>query len=199
MMRRTTAPILLALFFCWTTVAVSGLRLPFQKKKYTPLIFFTLPKDANPECDAMESVVSQVEKDLGVKVERMDLLRDPSAQALLELVGTMPPLLYNRESCQVYHVPSPRGGGANSNNDQPRKPVRIDRDQVRAWAKGRQVKSPPRGSASSSNRPMMVSQEDTALDQDELLSNNNIDPNLSELQQRGKQAIQERTAAAAKE
>ena len=46
-----------------------------QKKEYTPLLFFKAPKGMIPECDFVERMVSQIEKELGVKVERFDVMR----------------------------------------------------------------------------------------------------------------------------
>jgi hypothetical protein len=65
------APLLL-LTMVALLASTSALKRPsfLQRKKYTPLLFFTLPKDTSPECDAMEACVSKVEKDLGVSNNR---------------------------------------------------------------------------------------------------------------------------------
>ena len=75
--------------------------------------------------DEMEVRVKEIEKELGVHVERLDVMRDPMARKLYQTIdldceckGTLP-LLYHRESRQTIY-------GKCSN------PSRI-----RAWAKGR--------------------------------------------------------------
>ncbi len=139
----------------------------------------------------MEIVVSQVEKELGVHVQRLDILRDPSAEAALAVLTKQrrPPFLYHRESCQVVHVPS-RTGGDTSGTVKAPAPI-IDKDRVRAWAKGRYLPPVPATSADSSAGAAhkIISQEDRSIDQDELLE----DERLTPLQRRGKEAIRERT------
>jgi len=94
-----------------------------KKPKYTPLLFFKLPKGQLEACDEMEKVVSEIEKDLGVTVQRFDILRDRFARNLyekideIEFVGDIP-LLYHRESRQSIYGTD-------------------DKARVRAWAKGR--------------------------------------------------------------
>ena len=170
----------LLLAFTLLVSLTHGLRLPWQKKKYTPLIFFTMPKDSSPECDALEERVKQVEKELGVRVERLDVVKDPPAQVLLELLASAPPLLYNRESCQVIRVPPKQ------------QPASISKQRIVAWAKGRRLApvSNRAGVPGKVKAPIVISQEDNALDQDELLQELN---QLTPLQQEGKKAIQERT------
>lgn len=152
----------------------------FQRPTYTPLVYFTVPPGLIPECDAMDTCVSKVEKDLDVRVERLDVLRRPEAEAVLTLLTTRtPPFLYHRESCQVVHVP--KGG-------------RVDPSRVKAWAKGRYLApmASSGGVANSNSQggpPVVLSQESTAMDQDELLE----DALLTPLQRKGKQAIRERT------
>lgn len=116
----------------------------------------------------------------------MDLFRNPPSQVLLEILGTEPPLLYNRHSCQAYHVPIPK-----ATKDEERKAEPVDYDHVRAWAKGRQVTSPKLRPAKVKS-PVMISKEDNSMDQDELL-----EQEMTPLQRKGKQAIQERTRAQA--
>jgi len=161
------------------------------QQRYTPLVFFKVPPGLIPECDAMEIVVSQVEKELGVLVQRLDILRDPSAEAALAVLTKQrrPPFLYHRESCQVVHVPS-RSGGDKSGTEKASAPL-IDKERVRAWAKGRYLPPASASSAGSSSgvAPKIISQEDRAIDQDELLE----DERLTPLQRRGKKAIRERT------
>ena len=174
------------LLLAFTLVSFThGLRLPWQKKKYTPLIFFTMPKDSSPECDALEERVKQVEKELDVQVERLDVVKDPPAQVLLELLASAPPLLYNRESCQVIRVT-------------PKQQAPISKQRIVAWAKGRRL-APVGNRAGAPGKvkaPIVISQEDNALDQDELLQELN---QLTPLQQEGKKAIQERTNKKASE
>jgi hypothetical protein len=117
----------------------------------------------------------------------MDLFRNPPSQVLLELLGTEPPLLYNRHSCQTYHVPIPK-----TTKEEGRKAEPVDYDQVRAWAKGRQVIS-PKARPAKVKSPVMISKEDNSMDQDELL-----EQELTPLQRKGRQAIQERTKEQAK-
>jgi len=159
---------------------VESIKLPFlTKKKYSPLLFFTVPKEYSPENDGLEKCVSQVEKELGVRVERLDVMRDPPSQALLGLLTRQsPPLLYNRESCQVISF-----GGS--------KPARIDKSRVIAWAKGRYL--PPRKQQGNSNEPMLKGSS-SANDQEELLE----DLSLTPLQKKGRDAIKEGTVSKAK-
>lgn len=150
-----------------------------KKKKYTPLLFFTAPKDIIPECDEMDQVVSEVEKELGVHVERLDILRDPTAKALMSvLTQRNVPYLYNRESCQVVYVPQAGKQAA---------PF-IDKTRVRAWAKGRRLPSQRTG-AKSGVPGVIVSQEDNSLDQKDLLE----DATLNPLAKSGKEAIKKET------
>ena len=178
---------------------LSKIKMPFvsklKKKEYTPLVFFTFPKGYVDECDEMESIVSEVEAELGVRVERLDIARDPAAQATMQLLTSQqgPPFLYHRESCQVVTgTPQTRGkdGAAEA------KPAGIDKSRVRAWAKGRYL--PPVGvklgaTAKKSNRaPIVISQEDNAMDQSELIKESSLTPEQLE----GKRAMEERTAKA---
>jgi hypothetical protein len=154
------------------------LKLVQRPHKYTPLVYFTVPPGLIPECDAVGKCLNQVEEELDVRVERLDVLRRPEAEAVLTLLTTRtPPFLYHRESCQVVHVP--KGG-------------RVDPSRIRAWAKGRYLAPVASSSASSNSQggpPIVLSQESTAIDQDELLE----DALLTPLQRKGKQAIRERT------
>ena len=182
---------------------LSNIKVPFvsklKKKEYTPLVFFTFPKGYVDECDEMEAVVSEVEQELGVRVERLDIARDSAAQATMQLLTAQqgPPFLYNRESCQV--VAGTSQARANSKKDaSDAKPEGIDKARVRAWAKGRYL--PPPGvklgaSSKKANRaPIVISQEDNALDQAELIKESSLTPEQLE----GKRAMEERTAAASK-
>jgi hypothetical protein len=186
-MRRTFLPLASCLFLlCYaplTSCAIWGRIRKNSKKPSSSLIFFTLPKDLSPECDAMERTVRTVEKECQVSVERIDVMRNPAAIALLNRFGSsgqqqQPPLLFHRESLQ-----SLQGG-------------KVSIDQVRAWAKGRVVvqrtKLVPKGS--NAPAPVIVddpSNVDRALDQSELLEDLSLTPE----QREGKRLMQERTKA----
>lgn len=172
--------------------------LPFfgKKKEYTPLVFFTVPPGLLPENDAMEKAVREVERELDVRVERMDILRNPSAEAAMSLLTSKsPPFLYHRESCQNVHIPTAAAGGGGGDSSSSSKttstalPTYVDKDRLRAWAKGRYLSSSQRTSSSKVKPPQVISQEGTAMDQDELLE----DMSLTPLQKKGKDAIRERT------
>jgi hypothetical protein len=170
-------------------VATESIRLSFGKKEYTPLVFFKVPPGLIPECDAMEECVSQVEKELGVRVERVDIARDPSAEAALAmLTQRTPPFLYNRESCQVVSTSARPGEKID-----PNMAVAIDEDRVRAWAKGRFL--PPKKSGAKIGAPVVLTQDDKGMDQDELLEDMSMTPE----QRKGKEAIKERTEKKAKQ
>jgi len=182
---------------------LSNIKVPFvskfKKKEYTPLVFFTFPKGYVDECDEMESIVSEVEQELGVRVERLDIARDSAAQATMQLLTSQqgPPFLYNRESCQVVHGAS-QARSRKKNDASDLESAGIDKARVRAWAKGRFL--PPPGvkigatKKKSNNAPIFVSQEDTALDQEELIKESSLTPEQLE----GKRAMEERTASATK-
>lgn len=182
-----------------TTAFLAGkgeARLPFfgKKKSYTPLVFFTVPPGLIPENDAMEKAVREVEAELGVHVERLDILRNPAAEAAMTLLtGKSPPFLYHRESCQNVHIPPTTGGGTaaseSGENTSSSKtlPSHVDKDRLRAWAKGRYLS--PQLARAKVKAPQVISQEGTAIDQDELLE----DMSLTPLQKKGKEAIKERT------
>ena len=101
-----------SLLFC-----LGEARVPFWGKKdtYTPLVFFTVPPGLLPENDAMEKAVRDVERELGVKVERLDILRNPAAEGAMSLLtGKSPPFLYNRESCQSVDIKPTKSGRESS-------------------------------------------------------------------------------------
>jgi len=199
---------LLSTFLFWQVESrkssISNIRIPFlsklQKKEYTPLVFFTFPKGYVEECDEMETVVSEVERELGVRVERLDIARDSAAQAAMQLLTNQqgPPFLYHRESCQVVHGVSSQAKANQKNDASDAKSEDIDKARVRAWAKGRYL--PPPGvklgatSKKSNRAPIVISQEDSALDQAELIKESSLTPEQLE----GKRAMEERTAAAIK-
>eukprot|EP00545_Synedropsis_sp_CCMP1620_P010182 CAMPEP_0119005324 /NCGR_PEP_ID=MMETSP1176-20130426/1652_1 /TAXON_ID=265551 /ORGANISM="Synedropsis recta cf, Strain CCMP1620" /LENGTH=185 /DNA_ID=CAMNT_0006957113 /DNA_START=19 /DNA_END=576 /DNA_ORIENTATION=+ len=166
--------------------AHADFKIPFlSKKQYTPLIFFKLPGGASPHSDAMEKAVREVEKELGVRVERMDVARDMAAERLYSLLAeTLPPLLYNRESKQMVQM--------KINPDEETPNVRVDKDRVRAWAKGRRVA--PLTSVDGGGAPLMFTTEEAGIEQDELMMDMGMTPN----QIKGKEAIKERTEERAK-
>jgi hypothetical protein len=132
----------------------------------------------------MEKVVRQIEKDLDVRVERMDVARDMSAERLYSLLSQqLPPLLYNRESKQMVQL--------KINPDEEKPNLRIDVDRVRAWAKGRRLTPMP--STEGGGAPVMFTTEEAGIDQEELM-----DAGLTPKQIKGKKAIEERTAAVAR-
>lgn len=149
------------------------LSLPFVKKKYNPVIFLKCPLGLIPESDEMEKCVREVEKELGVKVERMDAARDPDCAALLSLLtqGKNPPLLYHRESLQMLSTPSKR--------------------RVRALIKGRLLNVGVSERKGKKSKTVVLDDGggDAALDQQDLLE----DQMLTPLQRKGKQSIRERT------
>jgi anti-sigma factor ChrR (cupin superfamily) len=184
--RKRSATLLLWLLAASSALAVRPL---FQRKKYTPLVFFTVPPGLIPECDAMERTVRQVEKELGVRVERLDILRNPSAEAVLALLTQRtPPFLYHRESCQVVHLPSAPGGGVASTS----MPIFADKDRVRAWAKGRLLQT--KKESRKTKVPVVISQQDNSISQEELLEEMSLTPQQLE----GKRKIRERTEAKAR-
>jgi len=163
-------------------MATATLRVPFlSKKKYTPLVFFKVPKDIIPECDAMEKIVSEVERELGVRVERLDVARDASAEAAMTiLTQRRPPFLYHRESLQIVFVPE-------SSNSKKKTPP-IDKSRVRAWAKGR-ILTRQSSTGPKSKAPVVVAQEKNAMDQKDLIE----EATLSPMQKSGKEKTKERT------
>lgn len=144
----------------------------------------------------MEACLQQVEQELNVRVERLDIVRQPAAQAVLATLAQQsnPPFLFHRESCQTIHVQGTAAGESNNNNNMP---VRINHNRVRAWAKGRYLPS-SEGRILAGNKvanPNLVLQQDenSAMSQDELLEVGMLTPT----QRQGKEAIQQRTDAQA--
>jgi hypothetical protein len=169
-------------------------KIPFlAKKEYTPLVFFSVPKGLSPECDAMENCVQEIEQELDIHVERLDAARSPEALQILQLLGQMnPPVLYHRESKQVYHLRPPTGAAAATTEDgeSVRAPsVKVDMNRVRALAKGRRL---PVQRDVLTGQPMFIGAE-AGMEQDDL-----YDQDLSPLQRKGKQAIKERSASQAR-
>eukprot|EP00751_Fragilariopsis_kerguelensis_P029378 CAMPEP_0170918082 /NCGR_PEP_ID=MMETSP0735-20130129/7763_1 /TAXON_ID=186038 /ORGANISM="Fragilariopsis kerguelensis, Strain L26-C5" /LENGTH=219 /DNA_ID=CAMNT_0011316477 /DNA_START=94 /DNA_END=751 /DNA_ORIENTATION=+ len=180
---------------------IPKIRIPFlssSKKEYTPLVFFTFPKGFIDECDEMEKVVSEIEEEIGCRVERLDIARDSAAEATMSLLTRRgAPFLYHRESCQIVHGSSARGTGTSkktNNDDTNAREKGIDKARVVAWAKGRYL--PPIGvkvgpTTAKRSAPIVVSQEDTSLDQAELIKESSLTPEQLE----GKRAMEQRTEA----
>ena len=129
----------------------------------------------------MEKTVRQVEKDLGVRVERLNILRDPAAEATLSaLTNRRPPFLYNRESLQTIS-----GDAAG------------DKDRIRSWAKGRFLPAQSmtiKASKKGGNGGTVLAQDDSAIDQADLIE----DMTLTPAQKSGKEAMKKRTEELAK-
>jgi hypothetical protein len=128
----------------------------------------------------MEKVVREIEKDLNVKVQRLDVARDMSAERLYSLLSQeLPPLLYHRESKQMIQL--------RINPDEEIPNLRIDRSRVRAWAKGRRLSTLPANEGGGA--PLMFTSEEAGIDQEELM----LDAGMTPLQRKGRKAIKERT------
>lgn len=148
-----------------------------QKKHYTPLLFFKVPSGTMDECDEMEKIIKTLEKETGVKVERLDIMRNRAAKSLYEKLveGNLRspfPLLYHRESLQrVYGLE--------------------DKDLVRSWMKGRLLPD----QSSNEKKVTVFGGDDDAMgeeqvDMDELEME--MDEELSPMQRRGKEAMKRR-------
>jgi hypothetical protein len=142
--------------------------------------------------DAMEKVIRKIERELNVHVERMDVARDRAAERLFTLLSPeqLPPLLYHRESLQRIQQPS-KGRASSKNDDSGNKgTIRIDEGRVRAWAKGRILTPLSELDVTTSSAPdMMITAEESGIDQDELMMTAGMNP----LQRQGKEAIRQRT------
>ena len=174
------------------TTTTTALRWPFsnkqQSKSYTPLVFFTIPPGNLPQVDAMEKAVRQIEKELHVKVERLDLARNPANEAVLATVTNRyrVPVLYHRESREFYAFPATKDASV---------VPPLDMNALRAWAKGRFISRTPFATQAASamgtqvQKPTVLTSEDKGVDQDDLLE----DLTLTPQQREGKKAMQERT------
>lgn len=171
--------------------AIAPLAFLTRRKQpaYTPLIFFKTPLGMDPASDAAERLVRRIERETGTRVERIDVLRNPKAQALLELINQSfnlvgddeLPVLYHRESRQLL-----RGSD-------------VTERRVRAWAKGRLVRVENPGTRKKMvAKPRFIEKSAAAA--------GDIDPELlAELekmaltteQREGKRLIEERTEALA--
>eukprot|EP00986_Skeletonema_menzelii_P021511 scaffold34783_cov200-Skeletonema_menzelii.AAC.1 len=155
-----------------------------QKKQYTPLLFFknhliSFIPDKYPKGDEMEKIIKSLEKETGVKVERLDIMRNRAAKSLYEKLveGNLRspfPLLYHRESLQrVYGLE--------------------DKDLVRSWTKGRLLPI-----ENSKEKKMTVfggdddAMEDDMEDMDMEELEMELDEELSPMQRRGKEAMKRR-------
>jgi hypothetical protein len=129
----------------------------------------------------MEKVIKTVEKERGVRVERLDIMRDRAARKLYEKLveGDLRspfPLLYHRESLQRVY------GAA-------------DVDLVRSWSKGRLL--PDRGDDDGEKISVLGGQggdedspEEMEMDMEELEME--MDAELTPVQRRGKEAMKRR-------
>mmetsp|Transcript_24642 Transcript_24642/g.58489 ORF Transcript_24642/g.58489 Transcript_24642/m.58489 type:complete len:122 (-) Transcript_24642:205-570(-) len=114
----------------------------------------------------------------------------------------MPPFLYHRESLQTISVEDPESRARKEKKRQQQAqqgkidvgidgPI-IDKDQVRAWAKGRYLPPPgARWNEIKAQKPTLVERTDgNSIEQAELLKDSSLTP----LQQEGKKSMEERTA-----
>ena len=124
----------------------------------------------------MEKIVSEVEKELNVRVQRFDIARDRMARKLyekideIEFVGEIP-LLYHRESRQSIYG--------------------LDRkSRVRAWANGRWLSTSGNsiiGSEGKTSSKGFVAEEGENNEDFDMM-----DDNLTDLQQLGREKMLER-------
>ena len=125
----------------------------------------------------MEKIIRSLEKETGVKVERLDIMRSREAKSLYEKLveGNLRspfPLLYHRESLQrVYGLE--------------------DKDLVRSWTKGRLL---PIEDTKEKKVTVFGGDDDADdmedMDMDELEME--LDEELSPIQRRGKEAMKRR-------
>ena len=203
----------------WSRIRRSIPFLPYHRKNYTPLVFFTVPKGVSPICDEMERVVGQIEAECHVTVERLDVLRHPENEAVLTMVTNsirtaspttasdpsmnilqaQPPLLYHRESRQVYQVLLPTSSSSAVAATAPL--PYVDPDRIRAWAKGRYLSPFIGGSRRSQDdaprpnpqRSPVVVNPDNDQEVEQLLDEMALSPE----QLKGKRLMEERTRAKA--
>ena len=221
-------------------------RIPFLKGKhhddtttYTPLIFFTVPKGLIPVNDEMEQIVSQIELECQVKVQRLDVLRHPENEAVLTMVTNsirtasptpttitttssvsnsasmiqpQPPLLYHRESRQVFQVLTTPTSSSSATSKVSSTATTVtpyvDKELIRAWAKGRYLSPFIGGSRTTttmqydtkSNIKSPVVVNNNNVEEDDMDNNSNIELLLDEMalspeQLKGKRLMEERTRA----
>jgi hypothetical protein len=148
----------------------------------------------------MERVVRKIERELNVRVERMDVARDRAAERLFTLLSPeqLPPLLYHRESLQRIQPPSKIKTSSKNDNEESNKStssIRIEESRVRAWAKGRILAPLSELNVATSSAPdIMITAEESGIDQDDLMMSAGMTP----LQRQGKEAIRQRTEERAK-
>lgn len=145
-----------------------------KKKEYTPLLLFKAPKGMVPECDFVEQMVSEVEKELGIKVERFDVMRDRNARLLYDKLDVQSkqqlPLLYHRESRQsVFGL--------------------TDKNRVRAWAKGRWLSADYKPTLPAEFYSIEEEDAEGLGNEDEIMIE---EEELTPLQKKGKEAMRER-------
>jgi len=147
-------------------------RLFWKKSQYTPLLFFKMPNSATT--DEMEKIISSVEKDLNVEVERFDVLRDRFARSLyqkideIEFVGEVP-LLYHRESRQsIYGID--------------------DKARVKAWAMGRWLTPKDEDTNVGKKERMGSLKEDEEQNEEDEMR----DDGLTQLQKKGREKMLQR-------
>jgi len=137
------------------------------------------------ECDAMEKCIRSIEKEQGVHVERLDIMRNRAARRLYDKlvegdIRSPFPLLYHRESLQrVYGL--------------------ADVDYVRSWSKGRLLPNRDEidgvmaggekkvsvlgGSGEDGDIPEEIDMEEFEME---------MDAELTPVQRRGKEAMKRR-------
>ena len=154
-----------------------------QRKTYTPLLFFKVPKGTMDECDTMEKCIRSIEKEQHVHVERLDIMRNRNARRLYDKlvegdIRSPFPLLYHRESLQrVYGV--------------------ADIDYVRSWSKGRLL--PNRddidgGMTGGEKKVSVLGGEDGDIPEEIDIEEfeMEMDAELTPVQRRGKEAMKRR-------
>eukprot|EP00984_Skeletonema_dohrnii_P017602 scaffold8060_cov113-Skeletonema_dohrnii-CCMP3373.AAC.8 len=151
----------------------------FCDHKLTSRLISLIPDNAyTKQGDEMEKIIKSVEKETGVKVERLDIMRSRAAKSLYEKLveGNLRspfPLLYHRESLQrVYGLE--------------------DKDLVRSWTKGRLLPI----ENSKEKKVTVIGGEDDAMDDMEDMDMDELemelDEELSPMQRRGKEAMKRR-------
>ena len=137
----------------------------------------------------MEKIIRSLEKERKIKVERLDILRNPAANKLYEKLvegnlRTPFPLLYHRESLQrVYGL--------------------ADADLVRSWSKGRLLPDDNAGGEDEKEVTVLggpddgeMDDEDFEMDMEDLEME--MDAELTPMQRRGKEAMKRRTQEGSK-
>lgn len=130
--------------------------------------------------DDMEKLIKTIEKENGVQVQRLDIMRDRAAKKLYEKLveGNLRspfPLLYHRESLQrVYGL--------------------ADKDLVRSWSKGRLL--PDQNANEKAVTVLGGAGDDEMLGEEEFMDMEELememDQELTPMQRRGKEAMKRR-------